>query len=261
MTLGRIINRTGEINYNNFGSKMIIVKYRKRKNIDVYFSKYDWTAESVDYGNFKKGNIACPYEPRVYEVGYIGEGKYRTINENGKHSKCYEVWVKMLQRCFDEKFQIKRPTYKNCEVCKEWLNFQVFAEWFYNNYYEIEGEKMCLDKDILIKGNKIYSPDTCIYVPQTINTLFVKCNKSRGNYPIGVSYHKMSKKFMAHCNVYDYKKNKKINLGYYSTPEEAFNVYKEFKEKYIKEVADYYKNKIPTKLYDAMYRYEVEIID
>ena len=256
--MGRMIDRTGEIGYNNFGSKMVIVKYRKRKDIDVYFEEYDWTAENVNYGNFKKGKIACPYEPRVYRVGYIGEGKYRMVDENGKHSKCYEVWVKMLQRCFDEKYQIKRPTYKGCEVCAGWLNFQVFAKWFYNNYYEIEGERIHLDKDILIKGNNIYSPETCVFVPQRINSLFVKRNKVRGEYPIGVSYHKMSKKFVVHCNAYD---NKKINLGYYSTSKEAFNVYKEFKEQYIKEVADEYKDKIPTKLYDAMYNYKVEITD
>ena len=259
--LGRVIDRTGEIRYNTFGSKMIIVEYRKRKDIDVYFPQYDWTGKNFKYCNFKKGKILCPYERRYYGHGYIGKGKHKAVDENGKHSKCYEVWVKMLQRCFDEKFQIKRPTYKGCKVCTEWLNFQVFAEWFYNNYYEIEGERMHLDKDILIKGNKIYSPNTCVFVPQRINTLFIKRNKVRGEYPIGVSYHKMSKKFIVHCNVYDYKKNKKINLGYYSTPEEAFNVYKEFKENYIKKVADLYKDKIPTKLYDALYNYEVEITD
>ena len=116
---------------------------------------------------------------------------------------------------------------------------------------------MNLDKDILIKGNKVYGPDTCIFVPQDINKLFTKRNNNRGNYPIGVSYNKQQKKYKSYCNT-----NSKQNfLGYYDTPEEAFTIYKQFKENYIKQVADEYKNHIPEKLYNAMYEYEVEIDD
>lgn len=256
------IDRTGEINYNTFGSKMIITRYRKNNDIDVYFTEYDWTAKNVIYGNFKKGNIKCPYERSVYGVGYIGEEKYK-ISENSKQSKCYKVWSKMLQRCYDEKLHKRKPTYIGCEVSEEWLCFQNFAEWYYNNYYEIESERMCLDKDILLKGNKIYSADTCIYVPETINKLFTKSDKKRGYYPIGVNYHKASEKFISQCNIYDFEENKtkKIHLGCYDSTEKAFEVYKEFKERYIKKVANYYKDKIPSKLYDSLYNYEVDIND
>lgn len=256
------IDRTGEINYNTFGSKMIITRYRKNNDIDVYFTEYDWTAKNVIYGNFKKGNIKCPYERSVYGVGYIGEEKYK-ISENSKQSKCYKVWSKMLQRCYDEKLHEKRPTYKGCKVCEEWLCFQNFAEWYYNNYYEIESERMCLDKDILNKGNKLYSPENCIFVPNNINMLFTKRDNKRGEYPIGVHYHKRNKKFQASFNIYDFKenKNKSVFLGYYENIEKAFEVYKEFKEKHIRKVADYYKDQIPSKLYDALYTYEVEITD
>lgn len=122
---------------------------------------------------------------------------------------------------------------------------------------------MCLDKDILYKGNKVYSPKNCVFVPEKINILFIKSNKSRGGYPIGVSYHKQNRKFVAKCSIYDFKENKQklIYLGCYDTPEKAFKAYKQFKEKHIKKVADYYKDKIPNKLYQAMYDYEVEITD
>ena len=258
----KTIDRTGEENYNNFGSKMIIVGYRGALDIDVYFEEYDWTARSIAYSQFKKGTISCPYERRTYGVGYIGEGKYK-VKENGKTTKCYDAWTNMLKRCYSKKFHKKYPTYINCEVADEWLNFQNFAKWYYNNYYEIENEKMCLDKDILVKGNKIYSPETCVFVSEKINSLFTKSNKCRGEYPIGVSYHKQTGKFVAKCRVYDLKERKRkiTHLGYYNTPEEAFNVYKEFKENYIKQVADYYKDKIPSKLYDALYNYEVDIND
>lgn len=260
--MGSYVNRVGEENYNNFGSKMIIVEYRNAHNIDVYFPEYNWVFKGAGYNKFKKGNVKCPYEKRCYDVGYLGEGKYK-VKENGKTTKCYRAWHGMLMRCYDSKYHKKYPTYKDCESSKEFHNFQNFGDWFVDDYYEIEGQKMCLDKDILNKGNKIYSPENCVFVPQNINMLFIKRNKNRGDYPIGVSYNKRDKKFEAQCSVYNYKTNKRniIFLGYYETPEQAFEAYKGFKEKHIKEVANYYKDKIPTKLYNAMYDYEVEITD
>ena len=117
---------------------------------------------------------------------------------------------------------------------------------------------MCLDKDILIKGNEIYSPETCIFVPQKINTLFCSSKSSRGSLPIGVTYEKRYDTYVARCN--DGNKNT-ISLGSFNTPNEAFEKYKEYKECLIKSMADKYKLYIPKELYDAMYRYKVEIND
>lgn len=261
--MGSKINKIGEEKgINNFGSKMIITEYRKYSDIDVYFPEYNWTFKHSAYKEFKKGNIKCPYEARVYSVGYMGEGKYIS-KINGKLTKCYQTWMNMLGRCYDEKLHKKHHTYINCEVCDEWLCFQNFARWYDNNYYEVKGQIMDLDKDILYKGNKIYSPNTCIFVPHNINLLFIKGDKARENYPIGVCYHKRDKKFQSYCNIYDYEENKtkKKYLGSYDTPEKAFEVYKQYKEKYIKKVADYYKDKIPDELYQGLYNYEVEITD
>ena len=121
---------------------------------------------------------------------------------------------------------------------------------------------MELDKDILFKGNKIYSPNTCVFVNKTINCLFTKSNKIRGDLPIGVKLGK-NNKYVSQYSYYDFIKKKKIKkgLGYYNTIEEAFNSYKIAKENNIKRVADYYKEKIPKKLYEAMYNYKVEITD
>lgn len=256
------VDRIGERNINNFGSEMVIVDYRGALDIDVYFPEYDWIAKHRRYNAFKKGQIKCPYEKKVCGVGYLGEGDYK-VSENGKNTRVYQTWQHMLERCYDEKYHEKYPTYIDCEVCEEWLCFQSFAEWFYDNYYTVDDETMCLDKDILVKGNKIYSPENCIFVPERINTLFVKSDKSRGYYPIGVNYNKVSEKFQARCNIYNYEENKKEkhSLGYYDTPQKAFEVYKEFKERYIKKVANYYKDKISSKLYKALYNYEVDIND
>ena len=253
----KFTDKTGEENYNKFGSKMIITRGNKSTDIDIYFPEYNWTFYHNRYRNFKNGNVKCPYEPRFFSKGYLGEGKYK-IKENGKFTKCYLKWSSMLKRCYDKKYHIRRPTYKDCTVCDEWLCFQNFAEWFYDNYYECDNEIMCLDKDILVKGNKIYSPNTCIFVPQRINILFVKSDKVRGDYPIGVYYYKPTNKFKSQCNN-GYKN--RINLGYYDTPEEAFQIYKVYKENLIKQIADEYKNLIPQKLYQTMINYKVEIND
>ena len=253
-------DKIGEIGYNNFGSEMIIKEYKNNKDIDVYFPEYNWIAEHIQYNNFKKGNIKCPYEPRYYGVGYIGEGKYK-MSKNGKNKKEFKIWYNMLKRCYDPKHQEKEPTYKGCTVEEHLLNFQYMSEWIENNYYEIAGEQMCLDKDILCKGNKIYSRDTCIFVPQRINNLFTKRDNGRGDCPIGV-HPNSSGNYQVMCSN-GYGKN--IPLGTYSTEEEAFQVYKQYKEKLIKETIDSYEGKIPepyySKLKIAMYNYEVKIDD
>ena len=227
------IDRTSEETINNFGSKMVIKEYRSTRDVDVYFPKYNWVAKNTRYDNFKNGKIEGPDEPRYFGVGYLGEGKY-TVSENGKLKKEFKIWYDMIKRCYDPKYQEEHSTYKGCKVEDYLLNFQHMAEWINENYYEVSGEKMCLDKDILYKGNKVYSRETCIFVPERINLLFVKSNKSRGDNPIGVDQ-LPSGNYRVRCsNGY----GKQIPLGTYSTEEEAFQIYKEHKEKVIKEVID-----------------------
>ena len=253
------IDRTGEEGYNSFGSKMIISEYRGCMDVDVYFSEYNWTFKHAQYTSFKNKSIKCLYEPRYFGKGYLGEGKYK-MSIDGKITDEYNIWYRMIQRCYDPKFHERESTYKDCIVEDYLLNFQHMGEWIEDNYYEVPGEVMCLDKDILYKGNKIYSRDTCLLVPQRINNLFIKKQTSRGNLPIGVSENKLRNKYMARMKMSN-KPNDYISLGAYDTPVEAFIVYKRYKEEYIKQVADEYKQYIPKKIYDAMYKYEIEITD
>lgn len=248
-------DRTGEVGVNNNGEEMTIVRYGKYDDIDIQFDN-GVIVEHRKYDDFKKGEIKNPFFPIAFGVGYMGIGKFKSRDKNGKPTKCYNAWHNMLKRCYYFNYQEKNTTYANCTVCKEWHDFQVFAEWYYSHFYEIENEMMTLDKDILHKGNKVYSPETCVFVPQSINKLFTKRDTVRGKYPIGVC--KMGNKFIAYlCK----GNGKQISLGYYATPNEAFLAYKHAKEKYIKEVAEEYKLYIPQKLYDAMIVYEVEIDD
>lgn len=249
----RNINRVGEINYNLNGDKMIITEYHNALDIDVLFPRYNYVAKNKRYSTFKSGEIKNLYQRSVFNIGYSGEGKYN----DAKYLYIRRRWLDIFNRCYSKARHIKFNTYKDCTVCKEWHNFQNFAKWYEDNYYEIEGEKMHLDKDILFKGNKIYSPQTCIFVPETINTLFIKSDASRGNLPIGVTFHKRDNKYYSRCNSF----GKLIHLGTFNSAEDAFKQYKKYKENHILELANLYKDKIPDKLYDAMVNYKVEITD
>ena len=192
--------------------------------------------------------------------GYLGEGEYK-VRENSKINPWFKIWHHMLERCYDPKYQEKYSTYKDCNVEDFFFNFQHMGKWIDENYYEVPGETMCLDKDILCKGNKVYSREMCIFVPERINLLFIKRNKTRGDCPIGASL-RPSGNYQTFCNN-GYGKN--IYLGTYPTEEEAFRVYKEYKEKLIKKTIDSYEGIIPephySRLKTAMYNYEVEITD
>lgn len=247
------IDRTGERFTTNEGYKIIIVEYNSAKDLWIEFQDEYKTRVHTKYGECKSGMIRNPYHKRLYNVGFIGVGKYDGCVE-GKQTKIYNEWCAFMARGLDLKFKQKYPTYKDVTVDEYFHNFQNYGAWREQNYYEIEGEIMCLDKDILVKGNKVYSPDVCVFVPQRINNLFVKSDATRGEYPIGVTYDKRRDKYVAKCKV----DGKTKYLGSYNTSHNAFLAYKEFKEAYIKQVADEYKDKIPQRLYDAMYAWTVE---
>ena len=250
--------RLGQTVMQNCGELAFIVEYVNARDITVQFKR---TGEMVktDYGTFVKGNVKSHFTPSVFGIGTTGLEP--TVDENGKRLDSYTCWTDMLKRCYSAKYQEKRPTYIGCSVSDDWLYYPNFKKFYDENYYEIDNKTSQLDKDILVKGNKIYSEDTCVFVPKFINTLFVKSQKTRGELPIGVSYHKRYKKYTANLSIFTNGKSTLKHLGYFTTPEEGFEAYKQTKEAYIKEVADEYKDKIPAKLYEAMYTYEVEIND
>ena len=250
------IDRIGEISYNKYNNKMTIVEYKNSKNIIVEFSNKYKT--HTNYIAFKKGDVRNPYDKSVYGVGFWGEDGIR-LSINGVKNNSYIVWVEMLRRCYSYRFHLNNLTYVNCLVCENWHNYSNFKKWYDDNFYQLENFKMCLDKDILVKENKIYSPETCIFVPSFMNLLFVKNDKTRGEFPIGVRSYKITNKIKYRSQ---YIKNKELFcLGSYDTPEEAFYAYKKAKEDHIKEIADQYKNKIPEKLYNVLINYRVEITD
>lgn len=179
------------------------------------------------------------------------------VGVNDLYGECGSVanntWSQMLLRCYSETTRHKFPTYVDVTVCEEWHKFSNFKKWFDENY--VDG--YALDKDIIIKGNKVYSPETCCFVPREINTIFTKNNSMRGDLPIGVKHN--NKKFSASFG----KRGRECFIGTFETPLEAFLAYKEAKEAHIKEIAtEYYSGgKITKRVYDALMRWHVEITD
>lgn len=256
------INRIGEVNKNRFGTEMVLVEYTKHIDIVVEFQDKFKLRKKTRYSHFKEGNVRNPYDKEVFGVAYIGEGKYSS-RENGKKTKAYTTWVNMIRRCYDP-YTINKSrgmSYKDVTVCKEWHNFQNFAEWFENNYYEIPGEKICLDKDILVKGNKVYSPDTCIFAPESINGMFVYNKPQNKREPIGVHKEKYYGTYKVNYAVPGSKngERKYKYVGSFRNVNDAFASYKKAKEDEIKRIADKYKEYIPEKLYNALYLYEIQL--
>lgn len=179
-----------------------------------------------------------------------------SCKEDGKNSKSYYTWTEMLRRCYSSKWHERQPTYIGCSVCDEWLKFSNFKQWFDLNY--VDGYE--LDKDVLIKGNKIYSPETSVFVPPEINSLLTKRDSKRGQYPIGVCFNKKANKFQSECRN---NNGKKVYLGLFDNPEDAFQIYKDYKEALIKQVATEYlfNKKISYEVYAALYNYEVSETD
>ena len=251
------IDRTGETFITNEGCKGKIVNYVSAREVYIVFEGND-TVFKTYYQKIKEGSIKNPFRKSAYGVGYFGVGKYKG-REGGSKSKCYNTWKGIMERSYDKNLKEKHKTYEEVTCCEEWHNYQNFAKWYEENFYEVENEKMHLDKDILFKNSKVYSPETCVFVPQRINALFVKSDGTRGDYPIGVYFHKREQKYVAQCRILERDQQK--FLGYFNTPEEAFQRYKKFKEEYIGQVAEEYKDKIPQRLYEAMLKWEVEITD
>lgn len=253
-------NRLYEEKISNQGCLMKIVECGDRTNITVEFQDEHKARVHTQYTNFQKGSVKNPYYPSICGVGIIGE-KY-PVSTNCITAKEYDAWRRMIVRCFNEWYKENRPAYKFVTVCDEWLNYENFYEWIHSqeNFEQwYNGKRWAIDKDILHKGNKVYSPENCCLIPQNVNCLFLKRESERGKYPIGVQY--TEKGFSAKCR--NPFLNKAVELGYYSTPEKAFEAYKKYKENIIKQVAqeEYNKGNITKQCYDAMMKYEVEITD
>lgn len=266
--LKNIRNRNYEINYakikkhmdkiiyNSQQIGMKIIRQIDRTHVEVEFLDDTHYKTITLFITYLAGKVINPYAPTVYGVGIIGENIDCC-------SKEYEAWHGILRRCFDEKTKIKRYTYEKCTVCNSWLTYKNFFNWLHQqeNFEKwLHGDRWAVDKDIIFKGNKLYSPDTCFLVPNRVNAQLLKSDAIRGDYFIGVTYHKQSSKYESQSN--DGNGNK-VHLGLYENEQDAFKAYKKYKEKVIKKVAneEYKIGSITKRCYECLLNYRVEITD
>ena len=231
-----------------------IVKYNNSTNVEIQFLKTGYET-AVELGNIKKGDVKDPYVPSVFGVGITGTKYLITIS--GVKTREYALWKNMLQRCYSDAYRNKRPTYEGCEVSENFKHYSYFYEWCHKQI-GFGNQGWHLDKDLLTKGNKVYSEDSCIFIPSEINTLLIKRAASRGEYLIGVSWHKTRKAFVAKVNK---SKGGSEYLGLFNTEIEAFKAYKKAKESFVKEQANKFKSQIDPRAYNALMNYEVDIDD
>lgn len=261
-----MLNKRNEINKFKYEGKIfstknngeiVVVEYRRLDEVLIKFinTGYEKTTRMC---LILDGKVKDNLKPSVYGVGVAGD---EVCIVNGIVLKEYKLWSSMLQRCYDDELKKKYPSYQYCttEECfnfftnfKIWCNKQIgFSS------KDGSGSYFALDKDILVKGNKVYSPETCCFVPNEINNLLSPNKSRRGNHPVGVSFHKRDNKYQASLHVGSCRKH----LGCFVSAEEAFRAYKQAKEDHIKEVANKWRDQIDPRVYEALMNYQVEITD
>ena len=231
-----------------------IVNYNNAKEVEIQFLKTGFKVVAT-LGNIRKGYVKDLYSPSVFGVGVVGT-KYPS-EVNRVKTKEYELWCNMLRRCYSDSFKKKQPTYEGCEVGDKFKSYEYFYEWCHSQI-GFANKDWQLDKDLLIKGNKIYNESTCVFIPKDINSLLTKSAASRGEHLIGVHWHKKGGAFAATVSK---NKGKSEYLGLFNTELEAFNTYKKAKESFIKEQANKWKSQIDERAYNALMNYQVEIDD
>lgn len=237
---------------NNFG-KFKIIDYTNRSNVIIEFLNTGFNKKTT-MQRVEKGDIKDDLVPSIEGIGF-NDGKYSKYYTGGR-SIYYYRWVNMLRRVKNTQ---NKTAYENVSCSQRWLYFSKFLDDIHEieNFDQLDWE---LDKDILFKGNRTYSKETCCFVPSKINSLFITLNSVRsnkGNQPLGVQFCNRDKIYSSSLSIDGTRKR----LGTFKNAEEAFYAYKVAKEENIKRVADEYKDIIADNVYNALYNWQIEITD
>lgn len=187
----------------------------------------------------------------IYHRGVQDTGKPVIIkNPDGSYWTCpyYQVWHAMMARCYSETYLRKKPAYRGTEVCEEWLTFSNFKSWMISQNWQ----GMQLDKDLKQQGSKIYSPQTCCFIPGDVNNFILDAKSARGEWPLGVYWNKTNEKFFARVSI----AGKQKHLGSFDCPKEAHRAWKKKKLELAIDLA----TKLPVELQPHLInRYKEEI--
>lgn len=243
-------NRRGEI------FTFLDIKFYSDQGAQCLMEDEDGNRFEIAYTNLTDGGFTSPWERSVAGVGYFGVGPFIAKGyREERHTLEYEDWNSMLKRCY---VGVSAETaYKDVEVCEEWHNYQNFAKWATSQPF-FGLKDYALDKDLLVKGANIYSPETCCYIPKEINS-FIK-RKRMNDLPLGVDIgrdYNGSTHFRAQAR----EDGRNVMLGRFSTAEGAFYAYKRHKEALAKALAEKWRGRISDIAYNALYNYTVDITD
>lgn len=247
-----IVNKTLFKSNNN--GNFIILNYENAHDVEIKFVDTGFVTKT-HMSQIKKGKVKDKLLPSVYGVGVIGDKYPSKLNGNWKRE--YSLWSGMLCRCHSSKLKSRQPSYEKCQTSNNFNSYTYFHEWCHEQA-GFNDSSFHLDKDLLIRGNKTYSEDTCVFIPHEINLALIKRDRDRGKYPIGVYYRKRDARFAAQINT---NEGMQKNLGYFSNELDAFHAYKQAKESYLKELAEKHKQHIDIRAYDALMSYEITIND
>lgn len=226
-----------------------VIEYTNYKEVVVEFIATGYTT-TVQVKSILMGSVKDRLAPSVCGVGYMGVGAHGAYCD-GKVSPAYVSWKSMMNRCYNGKFQKRSPTYQGCTVDDRWHNFQNFANWFNINHKD--GYQ--LDKDILISGNKLYSPETCILVPASVNCFISSSTAPNSKYPIGVNYDKYMRGFKASCCD---SSGVQRHIGLYIDPYTAHDAWKKRKLEVLLEMKEDI-DRIDDRIYPSIIRLIMDI--
>lgn len=232
---------------NKRGVKFKILDYVNKQKVKIVFEEPFVHTKWVEAKHIRNGfGIRSPYEKLILGAGCLGEGVY-----NSKNSvDAYSVWHNMLKRCYSKAFQGRHPSYVGCTVCDEWLNFQVFAEWYYN--HESYGFGYDLDKDLLVDGNRIYSPEFCCMLPEELNVFISKRGNSENGLPTGVQRQGVDT-FRADFGRF----GRSHYIGAFNNIDDALIAYKKAKRGVFLELTEKWKYLVAVDVYESILNFEV----
>jgi len=242
----------------NSGWKGTVVDYKNCHEVVVKWQ--DGSTESHPASAILHGGIKPLYQPSVAGIGYFGEGRFVSKAKKGKESApgvILDYWRRMITRCYNQEEVTKnKNTYLNVEVCKDWLNFQNFAEWaLMQPNWNLKNE---LDKDLFGNGS-LYSPENCTFLPMEVNVFLAdQYSRKVHDLPKGVQYIKPGVPnakvgYVARCHT---DKGREY-LGYFDTPEQAFAAYKPVKEQYARILAERHKHQMTTAAYEKLMTFTI----
>lgn len=236
---------------NKQGDWATIIEYVNASKIVIEFDGYPDKLKITNSSALRSGSFKNNYKPTICGMGYIGDG-WASISKRSAESLVYDVWVNMLSRCYDDYTQSQQPAYIGCSVDERWHSLEVFAHWYLNHPFR--GEGFHLDKDLLVKGNRVYSEEVCTLIPPEVNAALSIKPSPKSGLPIGVN--KIDNGYVARLCTGETREY----LGYYKTPEEAHEVYVKAKEDYIRRLAEKWKGQIEGKAYQALREWKFNVV-